>query len=138
MKNVWKGSYTYFDDEENESKPIGFEIHAELVSGSFHGKVSEEEFTKLTGDKATVKGFVENDFISFVKTYPYAWWIEDEQYWINKELPGHDCNYRGFYSEADQEWSGEWEVITEKGRIGNYQEEFEAIVLTGSWKMKQV
>lgn len=74
-KKVWIGKYAYTFDENTQF--YSFEIEANYEDGSFEGTVYEEEFSGFTKDLVHVKGFIEGELISFVKTYPYYYAIDD-------------------------------------------------------------
>lgn len=133
-QKIWIGHYNYrLEDEISENH--NFEIHANLDDGSFSGVAIEEEFTQLTGDKPTVKGFIEDDMISFVKSYPYLFETDENgKQIIDKSIRGHQVEYEGYFEEDKGSWSGTWEIHfgEQKIDIGNYEFQF----IMGEWSMK--
>lgn len=93
---------------------------------NFTGSVWEEEYSSLSGEKLSVKGYNDSDHISFVKKYPclYAY---DEQAIFDSSNPGHEVIYDGYWDESTGTWSGEWEVEGQtvlKGLEGSATEVF--------------
>jgi len=136
MKKNWIGRYGYSFEEGNEWY-YSFEITANYNNGSFEGTVIEEEFTSFTNDLVHVKGFIEEDLISFVKTYPYLFEANDNgEMLIDKSQRGHSVIYQGYYDQSKDGWEGEWEVKiseeSDKTQIGAYKTQYK----TGPWNMK--
>lgn len=133
-KRSWVGRYGYTFDED--TRYFSFEMNASFQNGSFEGDVHEEEFSGLTSDTVHIKGFIEEDMISFVKTYPYFWTYDDQGNIImDKEKKGHEVVYEGYFDEGTGSWSGQWEVLMseEKTYPGQYKQQF----IIGPWDMKR-
>ena len=78
---------------------------------NFTGAVWEEEFSGITGKKLTVKGYIDEDHISFVKQYPCLYeYDENGKVLIDDSQPGHDVLYDGYWDKSEGKWNGEWEV----------------------------
>jgi hypothetical protein len=136
IKKNWIGKYGYSFDEESENF-FSFEIFVDFNDGSFQGTVFEEEFSGFTGDSVAIKGFIEEDFISFVKTYPYYYASnENGEMIVDKQMKGHEVVYEGFFNTETGEWNGEWEILMheekDKSMIGRYITKS----IIGPWKMK--
>lgn len=74
---TWKGAYCY-KEEFDDSDCHGFDLRVTVDDDEFYGTAPDQEFTSLTGDVATVEGFIEGDHISFTKKYPYLYILEDD------------------------------------------------------------
>ena len=136
MKTTWQGKYGYLYENE-EIEYFSFEINAELIDGSFEGTVHEQEFSGLTGDLVHVKGFIEDDFISLVLTYPYAFYIDDEgKPIIDKNEVGHEVIYQGNFDHETGTWRGEWEIEVNQIKIDEETDEIDAVV--GVWEMRRM
>lgn len=134
MKRTWIGKYGYLYDDE-ASDYSSFEINVELIDGTFKGTVFEEEFTGATGDLIQVKGFIDGDFISFIKTFPYGFWIDENgDYIFDKTALGHQVIYHGNFDQENGIWSGEWEIELSVKNINDENDEVE--VMVGVWDMK--
>lgn len=136
MEIIWKGQYSYnqiFD--ENES--FDFELKVHLENGSFIGYATEFEFAELTGGALpSIKGFFEDDHISFIKKYPYKYDSDLNGYAIiDKNQKGHEVVYDGFLNAELAIWEGTWEIIIEEEKIGKGV--YRTYSDVGSWRMKQ-
>lgn len=134
MKRIWVGKYGYlYDDAETEYFP--FEINVTLEKGSFEGTVYEEEFSRTTGDLIAIKGFIDDDFISFVKTFPYGYWKdENNNVIIDENISGHEVIYQGYFDQKKGVWSGEWEIEIEREIINDNN--YNVQIMVGVWEMK--
>lgn len=136
IKKNWIGEYGYSFEDKSENF-FSFEIFADFTDGSFQGTVFEEEFSGFTGDLVSIKGYIEEDFISFVKTYPYYYASnENGEMVVDKQMKGHEVVYEGFFNTETGEWNGEWEILIneeeDKSMIGRYITKS----IIGPWKMK--
>lgn len=136
IQKNWIGEYGYSFEAESD-KIFSFEILAQLNDGSFQGTVFEEEFSGFTDDLVAVKGFIEEDFISFVKTYPYYYASnENGEIVVDREKKGHEVVYEGYFNFDTGEWIGEWEILMheekDKSKMGRYITKS----IIGPWKMK--
>lgn len=136
MKVNWQGFYCY-SIEFDETEQYGFTIDAEFLNGSFHGAFSEDEFTGITGEKGTVKGFIDEHHISFVKKFPFQYdELEDGSLFFDFESEGHEVIYDGVFNQNTGVWEGFWEILVEEVEVNNgeYMQYFDR----GAWKMKRV
>ncbi len=111
MKRIYIGNYFQVDLNGNEI-PFRFRMDVELNEKlSFTGKVWEDEFSGLSGKELTVKGYIDEDHISFVKQYPCAYEIDENgEVLIDESRKGHHVIYDGYWDEVNGCWLGEWEV----------------------------
>lgn len=111
MKRIYLGNYFDIDQQGNES-PFEFRMEVEIdEKHSFYGTVWEEEFSGITGKLITVKGFIDEDHISFVKKYPCLYSIDQEgKTKIDETKHGHEVIYDGYWNEESGKWHGEWEI----------------------------
>lgn len=128
----WKGKYAYEEDFPIEDS-FDFELKVQYNEGSFQGIAIEEEFTKLSGESANVKGFIEEDYISFVKTYPFKFEeLEDGTVAVDRSEMGHRVEYDGYFNMELNRWEGHWEIVFDHIKI--FTEEHE-IFNRGFWYM---
>lgn len=134
LKRTWIGKYGYlFDDAETEH--FSFEINVKIIDGAFEGTAFEQEFSGSTGDLIHVKGFIEGDFISFVKKYPYGYWKdENDEVIIDIKIPGHEVVYQGNFDQEKGLWKGEWEIEVDIDQVDEENDEVQ--VMVGVWDMK--
>lgn len=134
MKRIWVGKYGYLYDNA-ETEYFSFEINATLEKGSFEGTVFEEEFSEATGDTIAIKGFFDDDFISFVKTFPYGFWKdENDDVITDKSVSGHQVVYQGHFDQEKGMWFGEWEIEIDRAVISN--DNYDVFAMVGVWEMK--
>lgn len=139
MEYIWKGYYAYLDEDNLEVNPSNFEIRAILKNDSFEGKAFEEEFSEATNELVYVKGFFENDIVSFVKTYPFYWHIGDNgEVVTDRKKPGHQVSYFGKLDPETLEWKGDWEIEADQWFDPLNLGEIEVYIFSGPWKMKKV
>ena len=133
INKKWTGKYAYNFEEDSES--FSFEINVKYDNGSFEGHAYEEEFSGLTSDIVHVKGFIESDMISFVKTYPYFYAVDDNgDIIIDKKLKGHEVIYEGYFNEENGSWSGDWAINISEDRVEEGKYKYFDII--GPWEMK--
>jgi len=139
MKKTWRGKYHYLDENDSTIRSVGFEIRADYFEHSFRGKAYEDEFSKATGELVEVKGFFDVDYVSFVKTYPYGWTLnEKSEVILLKDQPGHEVKYFGRLNSESLFWEGDWEVEIENQLDPKNPGSIETTVFSGMWEMKLV
>jgi len=78
---------------------------------SFKGTVWEDEFSIASNKYLIVNGYIDNDHISFVKTYPCLYEFNEEgELVIDESKKGHEVIYDGYWDKDKKYWTGEWEV----------------------------
>ena len=137
LSGTWLGTATYGDNypESLKGKQAPFELTIKAADGSFSG-TCEDEITKphlLT--PASINGFVEDGFISFIKQYPYRFHLkEDGSVETDMERNHPEIHYSGMFNEETNTFSGIWEieVIIEEGIENNL-----SYFLSGNWEIKK-
>ena len=136
ISQVWKGKFSYNPEEYGIVEDVDFELYVELKDGKFEGKVYDDEFRELCDQLAIVKGFIEENRIHFVVTYPISYSMdENDQVQIDPNKKGHDVIYNGFLNPNRGKWEGEWEIMEEEpiegsGDVYQYHS-------TGGWEMEK-
>lgn len=136
IEKHWIGQYGYsFENPEEES--CAFEIKVNYTNGSFQGTAWEAIFSENCDLPIHVKGFIEDDLISFIKTYPCLY-AEDEEgtTFIDENLPGHQVVYQGYFDEESGNWSGQWEIILSGERDKSVPGAYTIKYISGPWNMK--
>lgn len=134
---IWKGFFYYEVGYSGLStlREVKFEINIIVDNNSFEG-VSKDDESKGCFDKSIeVKGFFENNFISFILKYPYAYFRDEEdKIVIDKKLKHPDVNYYGEFDEDKKSYNGEWEMIYEVEELadGDVVE-----ISSGSWELRK-
>jgi hypothetical protein len=132
FSGIWKGEYVYgatYPDEMKDAA-VDFELNITVTDGVIKGTVIEDIPLR---HPATVDGFIEGNFISFVKRYAHAWAHDEIGDVIEyPDKPSHEIHYTGTY--ADDFFTGEWEIVVSQ------QVRYDGAILTsflaGAWSMK--
>jgi hypothetical protein len=133
---VWKGKFSYNPEEYGIVDDVDFELYVELKDGKFEGKVYDDEFRELCDQLAIVKGFIEENRIHFVVTYPISYSMdENDQVQIDPSKKGHDVIYNGFFNPNRGKWEGEWEIMEEEPIEGS--DDVYQYHSTGGWEMEK-
>jgi hypothetical protein len=79
LTGAWKGFYVYGPEygEELHNEKVQFIIHLNYNEGTFEGTSIDIDGVGSNFEKATIKGFIENGFISFIKQYPFSMMFEE-------------------------------------------------------------
>src|SRR5690554_2756114 len=109
----WKGKYSYKLDDGSQSITVGFELNIIMSDGSFYGSSTDDEFCKICDIHPTVKGFIDDNIISFLITYPFSYARNDfGELELIKTIKNYQVEYNGNITEADK-WNGEWIAVIE-------------------------
>ena len=136
ISQVWKGKFSYNPEEYGIVEDVDFELYVELKDGKFEGKVYDDEFRELCDQLAIVKGFIEENRIHFVVTYPISYSMdENDQVQIDPNKKGHDVIYNGFLNPNRGKWEGEWEIMEEEPIEGS--DDVYQYHSTGGWEMEK-
>lgn len=126
----WQGFYEYGLGYELPFFGQRVKINAIItdVNGSFIGEIEEEISEFSVHLKSALKGFTENDFISFVKNYSQKPEIDNSSKIIYEN--GHlEIEHEGFIDEENQSIYGKWmirELMTEEN-LGTFEYTTEGI-----------
>ena len=132
IAGVWEGHFSYGKEYDKEIfDAVHFRLRLEEFSpGQFQGKCIELEGSTANPHLATVKGFVEGGFISFIKEYPVYYRSDGKGHSAPiTDKPTPMISYQGNYDWENNVYSGYWEFDYVDGR---------GIVGTGSWEMRKV
>jgi hypothetical protein len=133
---VWKGKFSYNPEEYGIVDDVDFELYVELKDGIFEGKVYDDEFRELCEELAIVKGYINENRIHFVVTYPISYSMdENDQVQIDPSKKGHDVIYNGFLNPNRGKWEGEWEIMEEEPIEGS--DDVYQYHSTGGWEMEK-
>ena len=134
----WEGHFQYPIEDENYDQPkkVNFHIEAEILNDSFYGKHSDEESAPLFDKDGTIKGYFEDDFISFVLIYPYLYYIDEKGHQkVDRSQTHPEIHYYGNYIKETNSYIGTWEMFEE------FEDEFEGSMIErteGAWESKIV
>ena len=135
----WVGQFVYGQEYGDEifGEKVQFRLFVEkFEAGEFTGKSVDVDGFGANLNEAIIKGFIQDDLISFTKEY--------QPYFIIDET-GNTCNdpsnqkprlsYKGVYNKNQQSFCGEWEFWTNEildGERGSFVD-----IFTGTWDMKK-
>lgn len=112
-KQVWKGVFAYMDGYKETDQEIIVDFTMELFfnDGSFTGTSTDSESEALFDKPATVKGFIDENKISFVLKYPcYYYRDENRQLALNRDFEHPEIHYLGYWDEDGNSFRGMWEM----------------------------
>ena len=135
MSGKWTGQYTYGEGYEylDIGKSVIFYLDITANGIEFEGIFTDDETKDIFKESGVLRGFLENNFISFSKWYPSYWEInEDGEKKFYEEKASHEICYEGVL--IDDHFEGEWEIsnhFVDEG--GPYTE----INGKGTWTMRK-
>ena len=137
FSGVWVGYYDYgpLYSEKYNGKKVDFFVNITLQDGELNG-ISEEEVTKLYMEKpAILTGFIEGRLISFIKQYPYYYWLDEkDEIQIDRSRKHPAIHYTGTFDPATNTFIGDWEmeIILERNIDGDRVRFF-----SGGWELRK-
>ena len=142
ISSKWSGFFTYMEqvistEEWFERKRVPFIASLDIyANGSIKGTTTDDESKDLFDSPATIEGFTNDGFISFIVKYPHSY-FEDEngimQVEYGVDYPG--CHYEGWLNEQGNKFTGEWTIRVSEQRKGLIGKEFEIFEVWGTWEM---
>lgn len=133
MTGKWIGQYTYGDTypEPIKGTSINFNIECLDLDGVISGNFTDDETKDVFNTPGTFNGFIDNNFISFIKKYPCYWdIIENGEIRTIEDFPSQEIHYSG--NLIDGHFEGDWEMsVTYKFEDG-HTEQYDS---SGTWKM---
>lgn len=130
LTGIWKGEYSFNHGSETEPQIelIPFTLTLSEADGVLKGTCTEKV------GKANIQGFIEEDFISFIKNYKEQDIDEEDQKFEEKNNP--DITFSGNYNPGTKSFEGVWELILDEEKIG-ITEDYVLELQTGNWSMKK-
>ena len=112
----WHGFYEYGSgyDLPYFGQRVNIKALITDINGSFTGKIEEDDSVFSTKLNATIKGIVEDGFISFVKQYQkYPIISDDYSSIITYEDKTLEIEHEGILDENNNSIYGNWYIMTE-------------------------
>lgn len=133
----WQGFFQYGPEygEIVSGKEAEFRLFIEgLSDDQFEGRIIDWEGMGVNGEVSTVKGFIQDHFISFIKHYPVSLVIDEwgSGYIMEGDTEGHKVYYEGAFDPKQDCFAGTWEIVTETEDHPDFTKEE---VATGTWRM---
>ena len=114
LEGQWEGYYEYGAGYTlpHFGQRVKMTAFIEGNSDSFTGTIEEEQSDFSVNYPSTIKGFCEEDFISFVKTYPVYPVLDVEgQTSLIKEEGNLEVHYEGFLDFENKALYGTWTIV---------------------------
>ncbi len=133
----WAGQFVYGSDYGDlEGEKVTFMLLVEKNDeNGFEGKAFDIDGIGVNKEAASVRGFIEDSMISFVKQYPTTYVFREDlalEFLSNKLSP--EIHYTGDYNESKQMFSGHWEIVWSEVKQG---EDYLEYLCTGTWEMRK-
>lgn len=140
LSGSWNGFFTYQvvkkeDQPEKPERKVNFIMSLNSSDGQISGTSTDDETRNVMTDPATLLGFVDEGFISFIKQYPYAYFRNEADELLFDETTEHPpVHYSGEYIAEEECFRGIWEI---EYYVHDVMEESQLFVETGNWEMKK-
>ncbi len=133
----WTGEFVYGEEYGNiAGEKATFMLFVDKnENNSFEGRAFDIDGTGVNNEVATVRGFLENESISFIKQYPtMLTFQEDGTLEKHKSKASPEIHYTGEYIESKKSFIGEWEMVIDEVKQGD---EYLEYLCTGTWEMRK-
>ncbi|HWI93244.1 MAG TPA: hypothetical protein VNT20_18325 [Flavisolibacter sp.] len=133
----WIGEYMYGNlyPKEWQGKVVTFELDLTFSEGKITGTCVDDDTKDHFSEPAIISGFIRDNYINFIKKYPYFNQINEDLNGIDfkQEQPSQEINYTGRFENGI--FIGDWEIIsTYKDSFGRTQKDLG----NGSWSMHKL
>ena len=134
LNGLWTFVIVYGPEyEEMENKELIFEAEFTQDGDTFTATGMDKDGVGMSPDLARMKGFIDENMISFVKQYEFSHYASgDGKTIVDNNNPGHEINYYGTYDATTNSFSGDWDITTRPIGVG-YD-----VTATGTWSMKRL
>lgn len=137
LKGRWKGIFILgeeYGDNEGDEKTFILFIEEEK-DDKFKGKSVDYEGYGENYNPASINGYVQGSFISFIKQYPFLYEVnENNESIYNREEKHPEIHYEGQYDLKEKKFSGTWEMVIQV--IEMHENDLEQL-LRGKWEMSK-
>ena len=134
----WLGYFLYGPEygEKLHGEKVEFRFFINSCSnGTFEGTSVDLEGVGANFEQAIIKGFLDNDLISFTKSYPHYHAIDAfGNTSVYKDLEHPVIHYEGIHNRRTNTFSGKWELCMDIGPAGDFWVEE---LMTGTWEMRK-
>lgn len=138
-KRTLIGSFAYQDDDLDQIDSVKrtFEIRILIDDeGIFEGISFDGESKGLFEIDIRVKGFIENNIISFTRYFPFMYFLNDNGgLEIDYSKPHHEVMFTGQFDSSSGSWKGDWEIHHGLVQVGMY-EAYDKFSI-GEWELKE-
>jgi hypothetical protein len=133
----WLGYYKYGPEYGDlHGDKVSFSIIIDdLDNGQFQGRCHDLEGIGAIPDVASIKGYIEGNYIHFIKEYPFNYALNDDGSLIEEKLSTKPIlTYTGEYNERTKSFQGTWEIEV---TIGSTIQGDDLCIWTGTWEMSK-
>lgn len=137
ISGKWKGEYICGPEYDNHhGRTVEFILELIENKGSISGVCMDFETKEYFSEPIIVLGFIDNDFISFTKQYPFSYFINEQgQVIVDRTKPHPEITYSGEFNPETNTFFGEWDLVLDSQKFGDgYFDDS----LTGTWTMKRI
>jgi len=138
IEGKWKGYYEYGVGYQLPFFGSRVEIEVDFKvdnDENITGTISETPSDFSVNAEATIKGFIDQSLISFIKSYPFYPMIDPENNKIEFEDGALDIQHTGFIDKENKAIYGEW-LIEEK--FINEEGQNDISYETGTWLVRRI
>jgi hypothetical protein len=136
-KQNWKGFFSYLEGYDTAEQYLEVEFSMEIMfeEESFTGTFTSSESKHVFNEPAKVKGFVEDDKISFILKYPFSFFKDENGNFNTDKATEHpEIHYLGFFNEDKSMVEGNWEMaIIHDQSLSEFTEE----IFNGKFEMRR-
>ena len=137
MKKItgrWTGEYSINYGTEDEPEMAYFHFKSKISENDDGIKGNFIDLTLKTSD-SSIHGFVDEDFISFIRTSDQSPELLEFLHLDNTDRP-FEFEFSGNYSEEENAYQGIWEIVVDEKQEG-IQESYLTETRTGAWYMRK-
>jgi hypothetical protein len=131
----WTGTLIYGKSysEDIVGKELTFELKISESNGDIIGSGRDVSGFGLNPSEFTIKGFIDEATISFIKQYKSnAYFDLDDKLIIDANEPSFEITYSGIYNEETNQFEGDWDILIEQKQFGDSWLDDEYV---GTWVM---
>jgi hypothetical protein len=138
MSGQWLGHFMYGPDygEKLHGEKVTFRLFLEdMGNEQFKGTCFEIGGIGANNNVATINGFIQEEFISFTKTYPIYYGIDENGKSIENDSSSQPrISYEGYYNSISKNFVGNWEIWSHEELVSNGSI---VNIGTGNWEMRK-
>ena len=135
-EQIWKGFFSYLEGYEviDSYIKVPFKMNLTFNGDSFVGTTIDSESENIFTEPIMVKGFIDNDKISYIVNYPYNYYKDENvKILVEKNLSHPNIEYLGYYDQIEKKFSGTWEMIVYEEKIT--EDEYLEEVVSGEFEI---
>jgi len=135
VTGTWEGYYEYGAGYILPffAQRVKIIVRIQEHDGSFTGTSDEEESQFSVPYQSIIKGFRDQDLISFVSTYPIKPILSEDETKTEIKEGQHEVEHTGYFDEQNGAMYGTWIIID--NRLNEFEE---GKFCEGIWLLKQV